>query len=256
MTRQDQDDLIRRVAQQIAESAALPVAAPAAAPAVAAADRPLASYIDHTLLKPEATPAQVEQLCAEAREHRFASVCVNSWYVPLCQRVLADNGVLVCTVVGFPLGATTTEAKVCEARAAIASGAREIDMVLPIGPLCADEYAAVYADIQAVVAACHAHDARCKVILETALLTDERKIAACLLAAHAGADFVKTSTGFAAGGATAEDVALMRQAVGGMLGVKASGGIRSRAAAHTMLAAGATRIGASASVQIVSSVAP
>ncbi|MBC8075082.1 MAG: deoxyribose-phosphate aldolase, partial [Chloroflexales bacterium] len=184
---------------------------------------PIARYIDHTLLKPEATPAQVAQLCDEARQHHFASVCVNPSYVLLCAEALAGSAVAVCTVAGFPLGATTTATKVAEASEAIASGAREIDMVLAIGRLVASDYGYVLGDIAAVVDACHSHGALCKVIIETALLNDEQKVAACLLAARAGADFVKTSTGFSTGGATVADIALMRRAVGPLLGVKASG---------------------------------
>lgn len=238
---------------EIAEAVQHAVARIAAAPGERAprADMPLARYIDHTLLKADATPAQVEHLCAEARWYGFASVCVNSAYVPLCARLLADSAVAVCTVVGFPLGAMATAAKVCEARQAIADGAREIDMVMAIGWLKAGEYTYVRDDIAQLVAVSHAGGALCKVIIETALLNDEEKIAACLLAASAEADFVKTSTGFASSGATAEDVALMRRVVGSSIGVKASGGVRTLADAQAMIAAGASRIGASAGVQIV-----
>jgi deoxyribose-phosphate aldolase len=247
------DELVERVSRHVSEVIGLPGLPPAdaAEPGAALADVPLASLIDHTLLKPEATPTQVEALCAEAREYGFASVCVNPCYVALCQRVLAE-AIPICTVVGFPLGATTTQSKVFEARQAIGSGAHEIDMVLAVGALKAAHYPATFDDIAEVVAACHEQGALCKVIIETALLQDDEKVAACRLAAHAGADFVKTSTGFAASGATPADVALMRRAVGDALGVKAAGGIRTLAAAQAMLAAGASRIGASASVQIVS----
>ncbi len=215
------------------------------------ADRLLASYIDHTSLKPEATPRQIEQLCAEARRYAFASVCVNPFYVPLCVEALHESDVAVCTVVGFPLGATTTEVKIFETRQAIADGASEIDMVIAIGKLKAGDYPAVYNDIAAVVAVCRDRGAISKVIIEAALLSDEEKIAACVLAAHAGADFVKTSTGFASGGATTADVGLMRRVVGSQIGVKAAGGIRTREEALAMISAGATRIGTSAGVRIV-----
>lgn len=254
------DDLIAQVSRMLEEAPGLPAPAPALVgepePAPHPAERDLARAIDHTLLKPEATPAQVELLCAEARQYGFASVCVNPSFVPLCARLLAESSVAVCTVVGFPLGATTTETKVFETRQAIAQGAREIDMVIAIGRLKAGDYLAVFADIAAVVAACHAGGVVCKVIIETALLTDAEKVAASLLAARAGADFVKTSTGFAGGGATVSDVALMRRAVGPRIGVKAAGGVRDRAAAEALLAAGATRLGASAGVAIVAGDAP
>ena len=215
-------------------------------------DRALARYIDHTLLKPDATPRQIEQLCGEARDYHFASVCVNPSYVPLCARLLRGTDVAVCTVVGFPLGATTAEAKAFEARQAIREGAREVDMVLAIGRLKGGDHEYVRRDIARVVEAAHDGGAICKVILETALLTDEEKVIGCTLAVHAKADFVKTSTGFAAGGATVHDVMLMRAAVGQAAGVKASGGIKGLADAQSMIAAGATRIGASAGVRIVS----
>ena len=217
-------------------------------------DRALARYIDHTLLKPEATPSQVEQLCAEAREYHFASVCVNPSYVPLCAQLLRGSDVLVCTVVGFPLGATTSETKAFEARQAMREGAREIDMVLAIGRLKAGEHDYVRRDIARVVEAAHDGGAICKVILETALLTDEEKVVGCTLAMRAKADFVKTSTGFAAGGATVHDIMLMRAAVGQAAGVKASGGIKGLSDAQALIAAGATRIGASAGVRIVAEV--
>lgn len=247
------DDLIERVSSRLQAVPGLP--APLSAPPHDAghpkADQPIASYIDHTLLKPEATPAQIDQLCAEARQYGFASVCVNPAYVPLCAQLLAGSGVAVCTVAGFPLGATTSGVKSYETREAIAHGAREVDMVMAIGRLKADDYAFVYEDMVAVVASCHASAALCKVILETVLLDDEEKVAACLLAVWAGADFVKTSTGFAGGGATVADVALMRRAVGPRIGVKAAGGVRTRTEAQAMIAAGATRIGTSAGVAIV-----
>lgn len=211
----------------------------------------VASYIDHTLLKPEATPEQITQLCAEAREYAFASVCVNPSHVALCVSLLEDTQVAVCTVIGFPLGATTTETKVFEAQSAIQQGAREVDMVLAIGHLKAHDDAYVLHDIQSVVQVAHANGAICKVIIETALLTDEEKQKACELAVQAGTDFVKTSTGFSSGGATVEDIQLMRQVVGPQVGVKASGGIRTLETTQAMIVAGATRIGASAGVQIV-----
>lgn len=211
----------------------------------------LARYIDHTLLKPEATAADVDKLCDEARKHSFASVCVNGTWVRRCAEVLAGSGVMVCSVVGFPLGAMAPECKAFEARRAITDGASEIDMVLNVGALKSRDEAFVRADIEAVAQVCHASGARLKVILETALLSDAEKVIACRLAKEAGADFVKTSTGFSKGGATKEDIELMRRTVGPTMGVKASGGVRDQADAKTMIAAGATRIGASASVQIV-----
>jgi deoxyribose-phosphate aldolase len=211
----------------------------------------VARLIDHTLLKPEATPAQVERLCDEARRYGFASVCVNPVYVKLAAEKLAGSGVAVCTVVGFPLGATTTSIKVQEAQQAMADGASEIDMVIHIGALKAGDHDAVQKDIAAVAAACHAGGALLKVIIEAVLLSDKEKVIACQLAQAAGADFVKTSTGFAGGGATVEDVRLMRRAVGPHMGIKAAGGVRSYADAMAMVEAGATRIGASAGVEIV-----
>jgi deoxyribose-phosphate aldolase len=211
----------------------------------------IARYIDHTILKPEATRAQIVQLCAEARQFGFAAVCVNPFWVRTCAEQLAGSAVKVCSVVGFPLGATMPEAKVYETRRAIQNGADEIDMVINIGALKGGEDALVEADIAGVVLACQDGGAHSKVIIEAVLLTDEEKVRACTLAKAAGADFVKTSTGFSTGGATAADVALMRRVVGPELGVKAAGGIRSYADAEKMVAAGATRIGASASVKIL-----
>lgn len=218
------------------------------------ADRPeqvLARSIDHTLLKPDAGPEQIAALCEQAREYRFAAVCVNPRYVPQCVSLLQGSGVAVCTVAGFPLGATTASAKVYEAREAVRAGAAEVDMVLAIGALKAGDDRAVAREIARVVRACHRGGALCKVIIETALLSDEEKVRACRLAAAAGADFVKTSTGFAQGGATVYDVCLMRHAAGGGMGVKAAGGIRTLADALKMLVAGANRLGASAGVAIV-----
>ncbi|MDX2177007.1 MAG: deoxyribose-phosphate aldolase [Candidatus Sumerlaeia bacterium] len=205
--------------------------------------------MDHTLLKPTATEDEVRTLCAQAREHQFASVCVNPSFVPLCAELLKGSGVKVCTVVGFPLGATTTAVKVFETREAVANGAEEIDMVVQIGRLKSGDYQYVCDDIRGVVLA--AQGRLVKVILETTVLEEHEKVAGCTLSKAAGAHFVKTSTGFGGGGATAEDVALMRRVVGPALGVKASGGIRTCGDAEKMVAAGANRLGASASVAIV-----
>ncbi len=213
----------------------------------------LARMIDHTLLKPEATADQIAQLCYEARKHGFAAVCVNPTHVALAAQLLKGSSVAVCTVVGFPLGATPPEVKAYEAQLALDRGATEIDMVINIGALKSKDYEQIARDIRAVVRVCHAHQppALVKVIIEAALLTDEEKVAACLLAKACGADYVKTSTGFASGGATVADVALMRRAVGPNVGVKAAGGVRTRDEAQAMVEAGATRIGASAGVKIV-----
>jgi deoxyribose-phosphate aldolase len=211
----------------------------------------IARLIDHTLLRPEATREGILQLCSEAREYNFASVCVNAYWVPLAASQLAGSDVKVCTVVGFPLGATSTEAKVGETEAALRAGAQEIDMVQNIGALLGDDDRAVEEEIALVAAASQRAGAIVKVILETALLSDDHKMVACRLAQMAGADFVKTSTGFGSSGATVQDVELMRRTVGPTMGVKASGGIRTLDDALKMLAAGATRIGASASVKIV-----
>jgi deoxyribose-phosphate aldolase len=211
----------------------------------------LASMIDHTLLKPEATTAQVEQLCDEARRFGFASVCVNPTRVKLCARLLQGSPVRVCTVVGFPLGANLPEIKAFETEQAIRDGATEIDMVINIGALKDKDTHLVARDIAAVVGAAHAAGALVKVIIEAALLTDEDKVTACRLAKDAKADYVKTSTGLGPGGATEHDVALMRQTVGPEMGVKAAGGIRTLQDAQRMIVAGATRLGASASVKIM-----
>ncbi len=211
----------------------------------------LAAMIDHTLLKPDATHDQIAQLCYEARRYNFASVCVNPVYVPLCADLLKGSPVKVCTVIGFPLGASAPEVKVYETQVALQNGASEIDMVINVGALKARDLEMVARDIRGVVLAAHSKDALVKVIIETALLTEEEKILACLIAKEAGADYVKTSTGFSGGGATVEDVALMRRVVGPGMGVKASGGIRTREDAENMVEAGATRIGASAGVKIV-----
>ncbi len=213
--------------------------------------RNLAATLDHTLLKPDATRSQVLQLCAEAAEFHFACAMVNPFWVSTAAAALAGTGVPVGVVIGFPLGASLTDSKVDEAKRVIAHGAHDVDMVLNIGALKGGEYNTVSADIRAVVEAAHAQGAIVKVILETALLSDEEKLRASELAVEGGADFIKTSTGFSTGGATVDDVALMRGVAGSECGVKASGGIRSLADAQAMLQAGATRIGASASVRIV-----
>ncbi len=211
----------------------------------------LARMIDHTLLKPEATKEQVIQLCSEAKNYNFASVCINPSYVLLCSKLLRDTSVKVCTVIGFPLGATSTAVKAFETEHAIRDGAEEIDMVINIGMLKSGDYDYVENDLFAVVTTARRYRSLVKVILETTLLTDEEKIKGCLLAKRAGADFVKTSTGFAKGGATVGDIVLMRKVVGSAMGVKASGGVRTRQEALAMVASGADRIGASASVKIV-----
>jgi deoxyribose-phosphate aldolase len=213
----------------------------------------MASMIDHTLLKPDATPDQIAQLCYEARKHGFAAVCVNPTHVQLAAQLLKGASVAVCTVVGFPLGATPPEVKAYEAQLAMDQGATEIDMVINVGALKSKDYALVARDIRAVVRVCHTRtpSVLVKVIIEAVLLTEEEKIAACLLAKESGADYVKTSTGFASGGATVADVALMRRVVGSTMGVKAAGGVRTAADAQALVAAGATRIGASAGVKII-----
>ena len=210
----------------------------------------LASMIDHTILKPEAGKEQVETICREAREYGFASVCVNSSYVPLCAELLRDTEVKVCTVIGFPLGAMSTAAKAAEARQAILDGAEELDMVIHIGMLKDGNNEYVEQDIHSVVEEARGK-AAVKVIIETCLLSEEEKVRACLLAKKAGADYVKTSTGFSTGGATAEDIALMKNTVGKDMKVKASGGIRTREKAEEMRKAGADRIGTSSGIRIV-----
>ena len=210
----------------------------------------LAGRIDHTLLKPDATLAAIERLCGEAKEHGFASVCVNTRWVPTAVERLSGSGVMVCTVVGFPLGAMTRLAKAEEARITVAEGADEVDMVLDIGGLLSGDLAAVYDDILGVVGA--VRPVPVKVILETSVLTDEQKAIACLIVARTGAAYVKTSTGFGGGGATVEDIALMRHMVGDRLGVKASGAVRTHRDAEKVLHAGADRIGTSSSIAIIS----
>lgn len=206
-------------------------------------------YIDHTNLKQDATKDAIVKLCEEAKEHDFASVCVNPGWVPLCAKELAGSDVKVCTVIGFPLGATTSASKAFETKDAVNNGAQEVDMVINVGALKSGDDEYVYNDIKAVVDA--SGDAHTKVIIETCLLTDEEKVRACELAVKAGADFVKTSTGFSTGGATVHDVALMRKTVGDKCGVKASGGIHTREEMLALIDAGATRIGASAGIALI-----
>jgi deoxyribose-phosphate aldolase len=211
----------------------------------------MASMIDHTLLKAQATEDQFHQLCAEARQFSFATVCINPSWVPLCVELLRGSPVKVCTVIGFPLGATLPDVKAFESQRCVALGAAEVDMVINIGALKSQQYDVVQADIAAVVNAAHALGGSVKVIIEATYLTDEEKIKACALSRTAGADYVKTSTGFGPSGATVEDVALMRRAVGPAMGVKAAGGIKTAADAWAMIGAGATRIGTSAGVKII-----
>jgi deoxyribose-phosphate aldolase len=219
--------------------------------ATGGAPDPIASLIDHTLLKPDATRAEIETLCREAIEFRFATVCVNPTWVRLCTSLLRSSPAGVCAVVGFPLGATTSDVKHLETRRVIFDGAREVDMVINIGALKSGDFQLVERDIEAVTQPCRDCGAISKVIIEAALLTDAEKVTACTLAKAAGADFVKTSTGFGPGGATVADVTLMRQVVGQDVGVKAAGGVRDLESLKAMVAAGATRVGASAGVKIV-----
>ena len=211
----------------------------------------ISALIDHTLLKPEATHDQITQLCEEAREYGFAAVCVNPTNVKLAAELLKGSPVAVCTVIGFPLGATLPEVKAYEAQQTIHHGATEIDMVINIGALKSEDYELLEQDITAVARTCHDNGAICKVIIEAALLTEEEKITACQLAKKAGSDYVKTSTGFGPGGATVEDVTLMRRVIGPSMGIKAAGGIRTLETAKKMIEAGATRIGTSSGVKIV-----
>jgi deoxyribose-phosphate aldolase len=212
---------------------------------------PINRLIDHTLLKADASEDEIRQLCDEAVEYKFYSVCVNPYYVKLCAQLLGGTDSLVCSVVGFPLGATLTEVKVFETQRMLRDGASEVDMVMNIGALKSDQMDVVREDMVKVADTCHQSEAILKVIIEAALLTDEEKETACQIAVDAGADFVKTSTGFGPGGASIEDVALMRHVVGPDIGVKAAGGIHTYTQAQQMIAAGATRIGASAGVKIV-----
>ena len=241
-------DKVPEAVERIKEAGAVRISC---TPGVTSVRQDIAPLIDHTLLKPDATRAQVEQLCCEARELEFAAVCVNPSYVKLVASLLEGTGVVCCSVVGFPLGASKREIKAYEARRAVLDGAREIDMVMNVGAMKSGDYKLVEDDMAAVREAC-GRNIVLKVILETALLTDEEKVKACEIAKKVGVDFVKTSTGFGPGGATVEDVRLMRNVVGEGMGVKASGGIRDTEAAEQMIAAGASRIGASASVKIVS----
>ena len=211
----------------------------------------LAGYIDHTLLKQDATIAQIEKLCEEAAKYQFASVCVNATYAAQCSKLLKDTGVKVCCVVGFPLGATLSSVKAFETEQVITDGAEEVDMVLNVGAMKSGNFTLVKDDVSAVVRAAHAKNVLVKVIIETCLLTDEEKVKACQICQSAGADFVKTSTGFSIAGATVEDVALMRKTVGPDMGVKAAGGVRSRDDVLAMIKAGATRIGTSGGVKIM-----
>ncbi|MGJ3238611.1 MAG: deoxyribose-phosphate aldolase [Anaerolineae bacterium] len=215
-------------------------------------DATITSLIDHTLLRPDATARDIEMLCLEAKQNGFASVCVNSWYVPLAREILQGSTVTVTTVIGFPLGLTLPQVKVYETQEAIKAGAREIDMVMSIGALKSRDLAGVFEDITDVAKVCHDHpdEVVCKVIIEAGLLTDTEKVIACQLAKRAGADFVKTSTSFNKSGATVADVALMRRVVGESMGVKASGGVISLAQARSLVEAGANRIGTHSSVKI------
>jgi deoxyribose-phosphate aldolase len=211
----------------------------------------VASIIDHTLLRADATREQIETLCREAAQYGFASVCVNATWVATCARMLQGSGVKVCSVVGFPLGATTVDTKQFETRRAIFDGAGEIDMVINVGVLKSGDVRLVERDVEVVTGSCREFDVVSKVIIEAALLTDDEKVTACVLAKEAGADYVKTSTGFGPGGATAHDVALMRRVVGETMGIKAAGGVKDLDDVRTMVTAGASRIGASAGVRIV-----
>jgi deoxyribose-phosphate aldolase len=237
-----------RKTRKVVEAGASRISAGAA---VGPIEADIARLIDHTLLKPDATRDDIRKICNEALKYGFASVCINPWNVSLAAEILRGSEVRVCTVVGFPLGATLPQVKVYETEEVIKLGAQEIDMVINVGALKSGQLDAVEADIRGVVEASHRGGAICKVILETVLLTTDEKVRGSLAAKNAGADFVKTSTGFAAGGATAEDVRLMRAVVGGEIGVKAAGGVRSLEDLQKMVEAGATRIGASASVKIL-----
>jgi len=219
------------------------------------AAREVARYIDHTLLKPDATRDEILKVCEEGVRYGFASVCINPIWVREAACALRGSGVKVCTVIGFPLGANAPDTKSYEARRAVFDGASELDMVINVGALKSGDHDLVSRDIRGIVEVAHEVGYICKVIIETALLTDDEKVSACLIAREAGADFVKTSTGFSTGGATAADVALMRRAVGGQMGVKASGGVRDLKQAQEMISAGATRIGASVGVKIIQEVA-
>jgi len=247
----DLEKIARRVRELLATQGT-PLAPPPAPPPLNIPPLNIPQLIDHTILRPDTTRADIEQLCREARQHKFYSVCVNPTWISLARQLLDGSGVKVCCVVGFPLGAQPPESKAMEARAAIRQGAKEIDMVINVGALKSSDDALVLRDIRAVVEACRDGSARCKVILETSLLTNEEKTRACELALKARADFVKTSTGFSTGGATVEDVALMSRLVKDQgLGVKASGGVRTLADLRRMVQAGATRIGTSSGIKIL-----
>lgn len=241
--------LEEKIQARVREVLAVPISPPPPLERIDAGE--LARMIDHTLLKPEATRDQIAVLCQEATAYGFAAVCVHPTYVALCRERLQGTAIEIATVAGFPLGATLPEVKAYEAQRAIAAGAGEVDMVLNVGALKSGDVEWVYRDVAAVAQACHARSAVLKVIIEAALLTDEEKVAACVLAQAAGAEYVKTSTGFGPGGARVEDIALMRRTVGPDMGIKAAGGIRTYADALAMVGAGATRIGASAGVKIV-----
>lgn len=248
MTRSENENKVRAMTEEILRRLREPVGVPQVSPEIGSN---IAVLIDHTLLKPEASRDEIRKLCAEAARFGFASVCINPWYVPLATELLRGTKVKVCTVVGFPLGATLPRVKIYEAEESVKLGAQEIDMVINVGALKSGEDDAVQCEIRGVVEASHRGGAICKVILETALLTLEEKVRASLDCKLAGADFVKTSTGFSTAGATIEDVALMRAVVGPGLGVKAAGGVRTFEDLKKMVGAGATRIGASASVKIM-----
>lgn len=248
-------ELIPLIAQHLGQPVEMQTK-PSQVEGVALSASQIAALIDHTLLKPDASEGQIRQLCAEAVQYGFASVCVNATWVALCAELLTGSPCKVCTVIGFPLGATLATVKAFESRQAINLGAQEVDMVLNVGRLKSGQHEQVFADIAGVVEVAHGSGALVKVILETALLSEEEKIVACILVQRAGADFVKTSTGFGGGGATEADIRLMRRVVGPQMGVKASGGVRTAADALKLVAAGATRIGASAGVQIVQSLSP
>ena len=242
----EMDQLVSKIADEILKK----LASEGGVNQMAASSGGVAGMIDHTLLKQDGSEEQIKKLCKEARENRFCSVCVNPSYVPLCYEELRGSSVKVCTVIGFPLGATTTKSKIFEANEAIENGALEVDMVINVGKVKSRNWNYVKKDIADLVTAVRGR-AIVKVIIETCLLTEEEKIMACQLSKEAGADFVKTSTGFSTGGATAEDIALMRKTVGPTMGVKASGGIKSAETAKAMIAAGATRLGTSSGIEII-----
>jgi deoxyribose-phosphate aldolase len=259
MKRMDTREMVEKITQEVlarlkgTASGAGAAAEPKSSGPASVAAPELARYIDHTLLKPDSTQAQVDKLCAEASEYKFYSVCVNSTWVTQCARKLRGTGVKVCAVVGFPLGAMDSRAKGLETRYAVENGASEIDMVINVGALKSGDLKTVEEDIRAVLRACRQTTVM-KVIIECALLTDAEKVLACQIARKAGAHFVKTSTGFASGGATVQDVALMRRTVGPEMGIKAAGGIRSTEDARAMIQAGATRLGTSGGIAIVTGV--